>query len=286
MLEADEIKRHQPPYNVALRELERGCWFATTRFDAVASEPSDSFCVGPLPSREAVAPLGAVLKLFQVHASGSIASQLAATAVGVGGRAGPDRDCFAAGWALLRSKHDLPCGQPTQPAVLLRFGGRLWRLVLARDQQPREPEQPKPERPEPVEQSWDPPRVAAALEHNIAQAARLIRRGRWLCRLSESTVAWREPDMDAGLWRVLAIEAGRVVSSTFAKQTESLATGGSNRRSAAERQRVFDIATYDRLRVLNTELRRISAKGEPVATRLGEHSLLVGPRLERVLRWV
>ncbi len=283
LLETDEIKRHQPPYNVALREAERGCWFATARFDLVASEPSDSHYVGPLPSREAVAVLGATLKLFAVRKSGGIASELAAAAVGAPRRSGPDRDCFAAGLALLRSKHDLPSGQST-PAALLRLGRRLWRLALGGEQQPNESDTTREDLA--AERSWDPPKVVAALEHNIAQAARLIRRGRWLCRLSESTVAWREPDMDVGLWRVVVIEAGRVADSSFAEQSEPLALPIAARRPNAERQRVFDIATYDRLRVLNTELRRISSSAEPAAIRVGEHSWLQGQRLERMLRWV
>ena len=52
-----------------------------------------------------------------------------------------------------------------------------------------------------------------------------------------------------------------------------------------DRQSSFDAATYDRLRVLLTELRRIHDAGGDVAARLGRH-LLQGLAMARVMRTV
>jgi len=59
-----------------------------------------------------------------------------------------------------------------------------------------------------------------------------------------------------------------------------------SRRAWRERQRAFDAATYDRLRVLVTELRRLVLDGTPVLLRLGPGAPCDRAALERRLRWV
>ena len=48
----------------------------------------------------------------------------------------------------------------------------------------------------------------------------------------------------------------------------------------------FDIATYDRLRVLTTELRRVAGKGRAVTMRLASGVELTADALARILPWV
>jgi hypothetical protein len=47
---------------------------------------------------------------------------------------------------------------------------------------------------------------------------------------------------------------------------------GTRPRPLRERQRSFDAAAYDRLRVLSTELRRIEDEGGKIAIRIGRHA--------------
>jgi hypothetical protein len=54
----------------------------------------------------------------------------------------------------------------------------------------------------------------------------------------------------------------------------------------AERRAAFDVATFDRLRVLTTELRRLAAEAPTVELRLGPQARLSRRRLQAVLRWV
>ena len=66
LLEADEIKRLAPPFNVALAAAGRAVWFATADLRAPAGEPDPEHVVGPLVSPapvEALAALRAVLAL-------------------------------------------------------------------------------------------------------------------------------------------------------------------------------------------------------------------------------
>jgi hypothetical protein len=48
----------------------------------------------------------------------------------------------------------------------------------------------------------------------------------------------------------------------------------------------FDVACFDRLRVLTTELKRLAAAGAPVALRFGSEPALVDTRLAAALWWV
>lgn len=47
LLETDEIKRYNPPYNVVLKRGRRHLVFYTTDFTSVSTEPSNKHCVGP-----------------------------------------------------------------------------------------------------------------------------------------------------------------------------------------------------------------------------------------------
>jgi hypothetical protein len=51
------------------------------------------------------------------------------------------------------------------------------------------------------------------------------------------------------------------------------------------RQRAFDAASYDRLRVLATELRRVSDEGGELAVRIGAH-VFAGERLRALTRGI
>ena len=53
-----------------------------------------------------------------------------------------------------------------------------------------------------------------------------------------------------------------------------------------DRQRHLDLAAYDRLRVLTTEMRRILAEERTLRLRLGRNVVLGQGRLRRLLKWV
>jgi hypothetical protein len=54
----------------------------------------------------------------------------------------------------------------------------------------------------------------------------------------------------------------------------------------AARREAFTLASFDRLRVLTTELKRLMAVGAPVALRLGAGPALDESRLASALWWV
>ena len=58
------------------------------------------------------------------------------------------------------------------------------------------------------------------------------------------------------------------------------------RRPVAARREAFTLASFDRLRVLTTELKRLIAAGAPVSLRLGVEPALEESRLASALWWV
>src|ERR671923_138202 len=60
LLEPDEIKRHQPPYNVALTIRDRALWFTSPDLTARSSEPTSHCPIGPFASTETLDQLVAL----------------------------------------------------------------------------------------------------------------------------------------------------------------------------------------------------------------------------------
>ena len=57
MLESDEIKRHNPPYNVALQTGQRKLAFCSDDLQQSAGEPDAIHCIGPLPDGNSTAAI-------------------------------------------------------------------------------------------------------------------------------------------------------------------------------------------------------------------------------------
>jgi hypothetical protein len=53
-----------------------------------------------------------------------------------------------------------------------------------------------------------------------------------------------------------------------------------------ERQKIFDVATYERLRVVTTELRRLVGESRKIELRLNPTSVLSRRQLAKLLPWV
>ena len=62
LLEPDEIKRHRPPYNVALMIEDRALWFTSPDLSARSSQPSPHCPLGPFASAETLDQFGALAR--------------------------------------------------------------------------------------------------------------------------------------------------------------------------------------------------------------------------------
>lgn len=255
LLEPDEIKRHRPPYNVQLTEADRAVWFCAPDLSGVRPRPSERACLGPFPSEQLLAQVAA-------FAAGSRA------ALGPE-RWGPPPAVFAEGLARLAAAHAEARGPRPRP---LRLGARLWlagrRLGDDRDEvlEPR--------------RAWTAELAFTALEELALRAALAVRRARWLTRLTDASLAWSE----GGAPRLLLLEAGALAHRGAAAGEPPVPRG--HARAAAARREGFTLASFDCLRVLTTELKRLVAEGREVALRLGPGPAFTGPALARVLEWL
>ncbi|MDB4990975.1 MAG: uvrC 1 [Myxococcaceae bacterium] len=269
LLETDEIKRIDPPYNVQLRAGERSAWFAARDLTHACAAPDLTYRVGPLPSEHALVPLAALIALA---AGVPAAPLLQAQALAVSMRELPEAGLFEQGFADFAAEHLTASGPAAQQVD--RAARKLW---LERGR--REVEVASEDVLAPV---WDLARVRRRLERNLIQSGLLQRRARFLCLLADADVAYRELDMERA--RALCIAGCDIASRHDLASVDELARLPARwPGSLQQRQRSFDAAGYDRLRVLATELRRVRDDGGEVALRIGLH-LSLGEQLDRLLR--
>jgi len=123
-----------------------------------------------------------------------------------------------------------------------------------------------------------------SLEWLALRAALARRRAIWLTRLADSSVVWREPGDSCA--RLIVIENGEVALSASVDASAPPPIPPAYSRPVATRRQAFTLASFDRLRVLTTELKRLITAGAPVALRLGAGPPLDESRLASALWWV
>ncbi|MFT7624327.1 MAG: DNA polymerase-3 subunit epsilon, partial [Myxococcota bacterium] len=272
LLEADEIKRLAPPYNKALLEGERRAVFANRDFSEVRDRPSRSFAVGPITSRFAVGP---IRLLVAALAGEPLEGEARSWVLGVGPDRAPPDPLFDAGLVAFRQRWGDQLITPDgglSPDALYRTGAALMDCDLTvPDRVGEGPE-------------WTEETVVRSLAMVVDTAARLARRGRWLCQLRECSVAWTA--RDAATRRCLVITGGAIARSFEMELAAELPIPPGHATSIPDRRRGFDVWSYDRLRVLMTELRRVAGDDPDAAVRFGPGRPLWGVRLQRALAWI
>ncbi|MFO0738490.1 MAG: GIY-YIG nuclease family protein [Labilithrix sp.] len=251
LLEVDEIKRLDPPYNVHLRAADRDAWFATRDWRHVAPAVDDTHLVGPLPSRVAIAGIAAMRELLL---GAELDLDRASAAVGVPRAFGPPLALFRDEWEAFRAD-ELEGDRPDRPdRRILEASTRI-----AVQDSPDEEDAPA---------EWDRATVRRYLERIVVGEGTLVRRGRLLALLSHSEVGFREAKDDR--MRGLTIVDGAFVDDVH--------PWSGLYPSLRARLACFDASRYDRLRVLATELRRVRKEGGHAEIRVGRHLVPLGPR--------
>jgi hypothetical protein len=269
LLESDEIKRIDPPYNVALRSGERQAWFAGRDLREALPSPDSQHRVGPLPSRRAVSALAALTALAD---GAPVNNSLCAIALAVPSAFLPEPALFDQGWAVFAAEHLSSCGCSAGRRVD-RASRVLW-LQRGRKEIESTLGDAAPD-------VWDVARVRRRLERGLVQAGLLVRRARFLCLLADGVVAFRERGMSTA--RALVLSGCEIAARHELSRVEDIATVQAlTWRPHPQRQASFDAVSYDRLRVIATELRRVLDEGGEVAARFGRH-VFAGERLARLM---
>jgi len=305
VLESDEIKRHAPPYNVSLRGRHDDVFFLASDLSSVRTAPDALHREGPLPRGAGADAWVRVAALLVDGVPGSDEATSYVAALGLPEETPLDLEVARAGLALFAPRVTTPGLR-----AFLGLGARSWRELQARreaernarlekgEQEPAADDEGDVEQGEQREatdtegprESWtprEPEQVAKLVESQLRNGAQLLRRARFLRRLSESTVVWQTARPgDAAPWRMLVIEGAVIVHA------EDVSPGaqsplprnwelGRDARCAA-----FDVGAYDRLRVLSTELRRLVTDGRDVGVRLAPRVHLRSDALARRLFWI
>ena len=292
VLEADEIKRLEPPYNKALRRREDNCWFVSP-LDGTATDTPAPGAVGPLPDADALEPLwllqSELRRRFRPPGQGTLdwtgrtgEARLGLLGTVWGGP--PSPGTFDTGLEQALARAGIHHARLCSPATLLRGGARLYALLRAERRSADAEDDtlvltpPEGDR----RRVWTPDRVREAIEKTWSRAAHLWRRARWLCRLSESVIVWQPSTGSGDGRRVLIIEGGTVTAT----DGEPPPAPPGFQRTTLQRQLNFHRETYDRLRVLTTELRRLCSEGAGVSVTLSPEVTFRREVLAGLLRWV
>ena len=217
--------------------------------------------------------------------------------LGVPDEYAPPQECFLEGLQSFKEKYpDL--GDRRHPMRKIQsLGARLWaerleRLALEAEKKGREVEEPddEEEAPAQTEESrvWEPDMVLRGLEFVLRHGTFHMRRARWLCALSESSLCWDVGNASAESAAAICVQIseGRIVSrQTLLNVHESPVPLGYPK-PLSHKQQCFDRATYDRLRILTTELRRLIASNRPLSLRLSPNAALQQLQLTKMLPWV
>ncbi len=306
LLEVEQIHRFDPPYNRALRDQGQGVWFCSRDLTSWRESPDERHSLGPLPGRETLAAVRVLADLLR--APRRRLSDLPGTARQL--MLDPRRletQALRHGCDLLRERHrDLTAGRWDAP-FLMQAGAVLLtarvteQLEAARavssgateaeSVDPRLEEGPADEEAAAEIAPLEPAEVADGLEHLLVHAARLRSRARLLALLSESVLRWNPPpeapdapDAPEGqdAPRTLSIRGGAIaeVDALEGRGSDALREGFPSR---LDRLAAFDRLTYNRLRVLMTEMRRLTSQGREVELLLSPGLRLHGDALRSLL---
>lgn len=292
IVETDEIKRHSPPYNVALRKRRRRLVFCTKDLTRHTYTPDEDHPIGPLPSGNLIDSMAAFTHVIskRISSADERFEEIAYTLLGVPLEYAPAVDALAEGLDIFKRRHQKILHQQQPLRILTGLGARLWREHLERRERAEAEEDEIDETDEQqIEDDrhvWYPEDVAHAIEGVITRAAYLIRRSRWLCMLSESTLAWASPSAGNSHKIVLYLKKGAVVQRQKQTAEERPPMPAGHARPFQARRQNIDLITYDRLRVVTTELRRLISEGRRSELRLGPKAILHNHELAKALRWV
>ena len=293
VLENDEIKRYSPPYNVALRKRQRRLVFCSKDLKQHATIADDAHAIGPLPSGNIIDALAAFAALREAKMSHRVDgfSDLAYRLLGLPEEYAPDADCLREGVSIFHQRHHSLLHSHSALRAVTALGAQLWRerlelLELGEPDDVEKEEENSPASELDNEHVWAPEDVADTIEGAIRRAAHMIRRARWFRLLSQSTLAWTSPCVDNGHKIVLIFKEGDIDDRLILKVRQKPPRPSGSVASLSNQKQCIDLITYDRLRVLTTELRRLVTEVRYIELCLGPTAILGLKELGKALRWV
>jgi DNA polymerase-3 subunit epsilon len=297
LLESDEIKHHLPPYNKALRPDRRSLVYFSQDLKGRSPVTDKHHCIGPLPDDRLVDALQAFAAWLErgTHLPEDTPAAAGLLLLALPKAYAPDIDTLKEGLDLFRANHFSDTRHRSALRAVTAIGAQLRRRQLetaADDQSETEPLKDEEEIAEPENEAfadppaWTPGTIAKVMDSVLTRAARLIRCARWYSLLSESCLAWTFAGNAAGPRNLLMIESGGIIRRDILAAGSKLPAPPGIGRSWHDRRNNINLGTYDRLRVLTTEMRRLVCEERTIELRLGPNAVLSSTELMKFLPWV
>ncbi|MBN2609421.1 MAG: GIY-YIG nuclease family protein [Candidatus Fermentibacteraceae bacterium] len=245
MLEFRMIREYDPPYNVALRERGAGVSFLSPDLRQEMEGPGEGPAWGPVPSCSTALILGELLEALN---SGGVvpASRLGLDYLPL------SRGALEEGFERFRRRVTPVPGLTA--SELLATGKDFW--LSGHEGESEDVSEGDAEGIGEPGKGMDGQGVADHLSWVLASGARDLRRGAWFCLLGWSVILWR-PAAGGGE-RVVSLEAGGMKEARW-RHGEPVPAAA--RLTRTERQGLISGGVYDMLRVLDSEVRRVTADG-------------------------
>ena len=286
LLESDEIKRLNPPYNIALRTKARRLCFLSPTYNRLADHPDREHSIGPLPFNEELRGLTLLVRALN---RSSVQPFLDWEYLPVYLYHQPfDRDRLEQGLAVFKQRYPICCKINPVAGAIRHIGSLLWHQRIILPGQERHDDEKKAE-DRPQRDELSPDDIADRFEHTALAGSHLIRRSRWFYRLSESLLTWQtRPDSFSQVDRRCLRMSGGCVDVFNDHADASFARLWLNNPPPQRivRQQSIDLPGYDRLRIVTTELRRLIAQDRKVEIWLSPERRLQNIGLARLLAWI
>jgi DNA polymerase-3 subunit epsilon len=287
--ESDEIKLLSPPYNRALQPNERHLLFYSKDLQSKNTEPHRHHPVGPFPSNINMESLSKLTDVLNGKIR-KFTPQLMELVLATPAEYAPDKECFKLGLEAFRDEYCFAIEAPINLGHVLKWGAQFWEEKLAEKEaeQDREEseESQEEEEQEKIEEGWTQERVFKALRRVIRLGSFQMRRARWFCRLSESTIRWTIAGEKKGRTHYVVIKNGSPNFESHTTSPENISIPPGHKSTLLDRQKCFDIFVYDRMRIITTEMRRIIRENRDIELCLHPGHILDYKQLKKMLKWV
>jgi len=227
LLETDEIKRHNPPYNIVLKTGRRQLLYYDHQFLHASKTPSPEFHNGPFRNSNWIEPM----RLLAVSLHEDVFHQIFYEPI--------DPDLLRAGFALYASLNGLDIEKVRTPRSLLAFG--MWRL---KNQGEVRADESAPVHEEQEERELTPLEIAGKFDRLLRRAAAEHRRTRAMTRLLNSDVSI----LRDGKLSELRFRNGKVMTDE---------TCSSRPTTGAVAWQSLGLEDFDRMSILLSELAKV-----------------------------
>ncbi|MBI2603797.1 MAG: GIY-YIG nuclease family protein [Deltaproteobacteria bacterium] len=237
LLESDAIKTFNPPYNRALKKEARDVAFWNDEF----SMQKSGRLLGPFSSPSFV-ELVATLRLLVENS-------------GEGGMEGVDTSTLKEAIKVFRARY-FPSSCAWRRLLVRLWGESIERARALRKLGDEEVEDEEDEE-EALDESLTPEDIAERIKSTFTAFAHRVHRGRFLIRLANCQLYWQS--RGSQVWHSAIVKNG-LAEFKLAKH----ARAGTFAKHSKDPPEIFNVATYDRLQVLTTEIRRLIKESNKV----------------------